>query len=195
MNADIALLFLSGSTRKASLNRKLAAYALDLAKEKVGEAASLDLSDYPLPLYNGDLQASDGIPENARKLKALFAQHQGIFIASPEYNASVSPLLKNSLDWMSRIKDGDERPLEVFRSRVFAIGSASPSMHGGARGLVALRQVLAVGLSALVLPEQLAVARAHEAFDDSGQLKDESMRKALSDVVSRLAVMAARFEP
>lgn len=195
MNADVKLLFLSGSTRKASLNRKLADYAMRLAQERGGEAAYLDLSEYTLPIYNGDLQAADGIPQNAHRLKALFAQHQGIFIASPEYNASVSPLLKNCLDWISRIKHDGERPLEVFRSRVFAIGSASPSMHGGARGLLALRQVLAVGLSALVLPEQLAVSRANEAFDDGGQLNDEVMRKALSEVVGRLAVMAARFEP
>lgn len=195
MNANVKLLFLSGSTRKASLNRKLADYALQLAGTMGSEAHYLDLSEYPLPIYDGDLQASDGIPENAHKLKAIFAQHQGIFIASPEYNASVSPLLKNAFDWLSRIKDTGERPLEVFRSRVFAIGSASPSLHGGARGLLALRQVLAVGLNALVLPEQLAVSRANEAFDDSGKLKDETMQKALGEVVGRLAAMAARFEP
>jgi chromate reductase, NAD(P)H dehydrogenase (quinone) len=197
MTTETRLLFFSGSTRKDSLNRKLAAYALRLAQDKGYTAEPLDLADYPLPIYNGDLQTNEGIPDNAHRLKAAFQAHQGIFIAAPEYNASITPLLKNSLDWVSRIKDAGEQPLQVFKTRVFAICSASPSMHGGARGLVTTRQVLAVGLTALVLGDQLAVSRAHEAFDDAGQLKDEGMRKALGGVVERLGVMAAaaRFQP
>lgn len=197
MTVETKLLFFSGSTRKESLNRKLASYALRLAQEKGYTAEPLDLADYPMPVYNGDLQTEQGIPESAHRLKAAFQAHQGIFIAAPEYNASITPLLKNSLDWVSRIKDAGEQPLQVFKTRVFAICSASPSRHGGARGLLTTRQVLAVGLRALVLGDQLAVSRAHEAFDDAGQLKDQAMREALGGVVERLGAMAAaaRFEP
>jgi len=194
VTAETKLLFLAGSARKASLNRKLALCAKGIAQQQGYAADLIELSDYPMPIYNGDLQDAEGIPENARKLKGVLQSYQGIFIAAPEYNASVTPLLKNSLDWLSRIRDGDEKPLHVFRTRVFALGSASPSMHGGARGLLAMRQVLAVGLSALVLPDQLAVSRAHEAFDDSGALKDEAMQKALAGVVELLGVLAGRFQ-
>lgn len=195
MTAETRLLFFSGSTRKDGLNRKLAAYALRLAQEKGYAASPLDLVDYPMPVYNGDLESGEGIPDSARRLKAVFEAHQGIFIAAPEYNASITPLLKNSLDWVSRIRDAGERPLQVYKTRVFAICSASSSLHGGARGLLATRQVLAVGLGALVLGDQLAVSRAHEAFDDTGQLKDEAMRKTLGGVVDRLAAVAAATRP
>jgi chromate reductase len=193
MTDQTRLLFFSGSTRRDSLNRKLAGYALRVAQEKGYATEPLDLSDYPLPIYNADLQNEQGIPENARKLKAIFDAHQGIFISAPEYNASITPLLKNTLDWVSRIKDPGEQPLQVFKTRVFAICSASPSLHGGARGLLALRQVLAVGLQAFVLGDQLAVSRANEAFDETGQLKDAAMQKALGTVLDRLADVAARF--
>jgi chromate reductase len=193
VTAETRLLFFAGSSRKPSLNRKLAAYAHGLALEKGFAAELLELADYPMPIYNGDLESGDGIPENARKLKAVFQSHQGVLIAAPEYNAAITPLLKNTLDWVSRIKDPGEQPLQVFKTRVFAICSASPSLHGGARGLLTTRQVLAVGLGALVLGDQLAVSRAHEAFDDAGQLRDEAMRKALGGIVDKLAAMAARF--
>ena len=189
------LLFFAGSTRKGSLNRTLAAYAHRLAAAKGHDAELIDLSDYALPVYNADLQNNEGIPENARKLKATIAAYHGVFIASPEYNASVPAMLKNTLDWLSRIRDEGEPSLQVFKSRVFAISSASPSMHGGARGLIALRQVLAVGLGALVLPEQFAVSQANKAFDDAGEAKDESVRKTVEGIVDRLAVTAQRLRP
>jgi NAD(P)H-dependent FMN reductase len=104
-------------------------------------------------------------------------------------------MLKNTLDWLSRIKDEGEQPLQLFKTRVWAISSASPSMHGGARGLIALRQVLAIGLTALVLGDQFAVSKANEAFDDVGNAKDELVRKTVSGIVDRLAFTAARFRP
>ena len=189
------LLFFAGSSRKGSLNRTLASYAQRVALEKGHGANLIELADYPLPLYNADLQHSEGIPENARKLKAVFGAHQGIFIAAPEYNASITPLLKNTLDWMSRIKDEGEQPLQVFKTRVFAICAASGSMHGGVRGLIALRQVLAVGLGALVLGDQFAVSKANEAFDDAGNAKDELVRKTVAGIVDRLAYIGERFHP
>lgn len=189
------LLFFSGSTRTGSLNRTLAAYAHRTAVAKGHAADLLDLADYPLPVYNADLQNNEGIPENARKLKALIGAYDGVFIASPEYNASIPALLKNVLDWLSRIKDEGEVPLQLFKQRVFAISSASPSMHGGVRGLIALRQVLAVGLSALVLPDQFAVSMANKAFDDAGEPKDEIVQKTVAGIVDRLAFTAERLRP
>jgi NAD(P)H-dependent FMN reductase len=192
---DPRLLFFAGSARTGSLNRKLAAYAHSLAIQNGHSADLIDLADYPLPVYNADLQNAEGIPENARKLKALIGEYQGVFIASPEYNASVPAMLKNTLDWLSRIKDEGEQPLQLFKTRVWAISSASPSMHGGARGLIALRQVLTIGLTALVLGDQFAVSKANEAFDDAGNAKDELVRKTVSGIVDRLAFTAARFRP
>ena len=155
---DTRLLFFAGSARTGSFNRKLAAYAHSLAVQNGHSADLIELGDYPLPVYNADLQNAEGIPENARKLKALIGNYQGVFIASPEYNASVPAMLKNTLDWLSRIKDEGEQPLQLFKTRVWAISSASPSLHGGARGLIALRQVLAIGLTALVLGDQFSVS-------------------------------------
>jgi chromate reductase, NAD(P)H dehydrogenase (quinone) len=192
---ETKLIFFSGSIRKGSLNRVLATYAHRVAVEKGYAADLLELGDYPLPTYNFDLQMQDGLPENLKKLKARLDGYQGIFIASPEYNASVSALLKNVIDWLSRTKEDDGSPLQLFRSKVFAISSASPSMHGGARGLLALRQVLAVGLSALVLGDQFAVSKAHEAFDGTGKPKDELVHKTVAGIVDRLAFTAERFRP
>jgi chromate reductase, NAD(P)H dehydrogenase (quinone) len=187
------LLFFSGSTRTGSLNRTLATYAHRTALAKGHAADLIDLADYPMPVYNADLQSNEGIPENTRKLKAKIAEYPGVFIASPEYNASVPALLKNTLDWLSRIKDEGEQPLQLFKTRAFAISSASPSMHGGARGLIALRQVLAIGLQALVLPEQFAVSQANKAFDDAGEPKDEIVKKTVGGIVDRLAFTAERL--
>jgi NAD(P)H-dependent FMN reductase len=187
------LLFFSGSTRTGSLNRTLATYAHRTAVANGHSADLIDLGDYPLPVYNADLQINEGIPENARRLKAKIAAYQGVFIACPEYNASIPALLKNTFDWLSRIKDEGEQPLQLFKQRVFAISSASPSMHGGVRGLIAVRQVLAVGLGALVLPEQFPVSQANKAFDDAGEPKDEIVRKAISGIVDRLAFTAERL--
>jgi chromate reductase len=187
------LLFFSGSTRTGSLNRALAAYAHRTALAKGHSAELIDLADYPMPIYNADLQNNEGIPENTRKLKAKIGEYPGVFIAAPEYNASVPALLKNTLDWLSRIKDEGEQPLQLFKTRAFAISSASPSMHGGARGLIALRQVLAIGLQALVLPEQFAISQANKAFDDAGEPKDEIVKKTVGGILDRLALTAERL--
>jgi NAD(P)H-dependent FMN reductase len=181
------LLFFSGSAREGSLNKRLAKLAHDVA-EANGIAATLaDLGDYPMPLYDGDLEAREGPPDNARKLKALLGVHHGVFIACPEYNASITPLLKNTLDWVSRVRDDGEAPLAVFKSRVFALGAASPGAIGGLRGLIATRQTLELGLGALVLPDQIGVAKAGEAFGDDGHLKDKALMELLKSVVQKLA--------
>ena len=135
----------------------------------------------------GDFEVKDGVPDNAHKLKSLMQAHHGIFIASPEYNASLTPMLKNTLDWVSRIKDEGEAPLQVFKTRVFAVGGASPGALGAMRSLMHLRVVLELGLGALVLPDQVGVMKAHEAFDDHGHLKDKVLQEAYKGIIKRLA--------
>jgi chromate reductase, NAD(P)H dehydrogenase (quinone) len=190
MPSNTKLLFLAGSARAGSLNVKLAQLAAAIATANGLPATFADLGDYPLPLYDADFEAKSGVPENAAKLKALMLIHKGVFIASPEYNASITPLLKNTLDWISRVKDEGEAPLYVFKSRVFALGAASPGGFGGLRGCLATRQVLELGLGALVLPDQILVPKATSAFDEHGHLVDKALNAQLKAVVERLAVAA-----
>jgi chromate reductase, NAD(P)H dehydrogenase (quinone) len=187
MPHTIRLLFLAGSARERSLNKRLARLAHDVAEANGIAATFADLGDYPMPIYDGDLEERDGQPPNARKLKALLSVHDGVFIACPEYNASITPLLKNTLAWVGRVKDEGEAPLAVYKTRVFALGSASPGAIGGLRGLIAVRQTLELGLGALVLPDQIAVPRAADAFGDDGHLKDKALMELLKTVVQKLA--------
>lgn len=181
------LLFISGSTREKSFNKRLAKLGERIADANGIAGTFADLGDYPMPIYNGDYEVKEGAPENARKLKALMKVHSGIFIASPEYNASFSPLLKNAIDWVSHTKDEGEAPQEVFKTRVFALGAASPGGMGGLRGLSQLRLVLEIGLGALVLPDQFAVPRAVEAFDEHGHLKNKDSQETFKQLIQKLA--------
>ena len=187
------LLFFAGSAREGSYNKKLARLGRHVAEANGIEAVFVDLKDYPMPIYNGDLEAAEGPPERARAFNALLGEYEGVFIASPEYNASVTPLLKNTLDWVTRVRAKGESGLEVFQSRVFAIGGASPGNYGGMRSLLQLRQILAVGTGALVIPQQVAVPRAAGAFEEDGSLKDEAQQKLCTNVVEALAVAAKKF--
>jgi NAD(P)H-dependent FMN reductase len=187
------LLFFAGSTREGSFNRKLAALAHHIAEANGIEAVLVDLKDFPMPIYNGDLEAKDGPPERARAFKALLTEYQGVFIASPEYNSSVTPLLKNTLDWVTRVRAKGESGLEVFKTRVFAISGASPSYYGAMRSLLHLRQILEVGIGATVIPQQIAVPRAMDAFDADGSLKDKAQQDLCKSVVEALAVAARKF--
>lgn len=180
------LLFVAGSAREGSYNKRLAQLGAIVAKANGISATFADLGDYPLPLYDGDLQARDGIPANATKLEALLRVHSGVFIASPEYNASITPLLKNAIDWVSRInRDGAQT--DVYKTRVFALGAASPGGMGGIRGLVTTRTVLEMGLGAIVLPDQVLLPRAADAFDDHGHLRDKAAQDRFKDVIQKLA--------
>ncbi len=169
------------------MNKKLARVAADIADANGIAATFADLGDYPMPLYDGDLEAAEGPPDNARKLHALFCAHGGIFIAAPEYNAGITPLLKNTLDWISRVRIEGQAPLEVYKTRVFMLASAAPGAFGGMRGLMMLRHTLTLGLGALVLPDQLAVPQAGEAFDDDGRLQDRGHLERLKDMVQKLS--------
>jgi chromate reductase len=186
-NSEPRLLFFAGSARENSYNKKLAQLGEAIADANGIKATFVDLADYPMAIYCGDTEAREGAPENARKLKALMNVHTGIFIASPEYNASFSPLLKNAIDWVSHTRDDVEDPLQVYRTRVFAIGAASPGGMGGLRGLSQLRLVLEIGLGALVLPDQFAVPRAADAFDEHGHLKNKDSQETFKRLIQKLA--------
>jgi NAD(P)H-dependent FMN reductase len=185
MTGTARLLFFAGSARRGSHNKKLAQLGAMIAEANGIPGTYLDLADYPLPVYHGDLEVSDGKPDNAVKLKAVMEAHTGIFIACPEYNASITPLLKNALDWVSRPEDGVSQ--QVFKTRVFALGSASPGGMGGLRGLIAVRQVLELGLGGLVLPEQFAVPRAVNAFGEDGHLTNKDAQESFKALIQKLA--------
>ncbi|HXQ84706.1 MAG TPA: NAD(P)H-dependent oxidoreductase [Xanthobacteraceae bacterium] len=185
------ILVIPGSLRTGSHNARLAALA---AKELVlaeAEVTRISLEDYPLPLLDADLAADSGVPQPAAQLKRMLMAHQGVFITSPEYSASVTPLLKNAIDWISRARDGGEPTYAAFKNRVFAIGSATASSGGGVRSLIALRQILELGCGALVIPEQIAVPRAEQAFDDMDNLKDDDLAAALKTLARRLVALAS----
>jgi NAD(P)H-dependent FMN reductase len=187
------LLFFAGSTREGSYNKKLAKLAQHIATANGIEGVFVDLKDYPMPLYHGDLEANEGPPLKAQEFKALLTEYQGVFIATPEYNSSIPPLLKNTIDWVTRVRAKGETGLEVYKSRVFAISGASPGYYGAMRSLLTLRQILEVGVGATVIPQQLALPRAGDAFEEDGSLKDKVQQNLLKDVVEKLAIAAKRF--
>ena len=187
------LLFFAGSTREGSHTKKLARLAQHIASANGIEGVFVDLRDYPMPLYEGDLETEQGPPLKAVEFRALLEEYQGVFVATPEYNASMPPLLKNTLDWVTRVRRKGENGLEVYRSRVFAISGASPGYYGAMRSLLQLRLVFEVGLGATVIPQQLALPRAGDAFEEDGRLKDEAQQNALKRVVEALAIAARKF--
>jgi NAD(P)H-dependent FMN reductase len=184
------ILVFAGSVRTGSYNARLAALMVKQLTLLDADVTHLSLVDYPLPIYDADTETNAGVPANAQRLKRHFMSHGGIFIVSPEYNASITPLLKNTLDWISRVRESGEAPLAAYRERVFAIGGASPGAFGAMRSLMALRQVLEIGCGALVLPEQIAVRNAATAFDDNDNLRDEPSAKLLKTVAQRLVDVA-----
>jgi len=190
MPAVAKILVFPGSLRTGSYNARLAALATKELTLAEAEVTRISLADYPLPLYDADLESRGGVPPNAVQLKRMMAAHHGVFIATPEHNASVPPLVKNTIDWISRVRERGETPLAVFRHRAFALGAASPGAFGGMRSLLALRQVLEIGCGALVIPEQIAVPRAGEAFDDMDNLKDEQLAATLKATARALVDMA-----
>ena len=186
------ILVLAGSARVDSIHRKLARQTVDALRHEGVEATLADLRDFPMPIYDGDLEAGEGLPPAAKALKELARRHDGFAIASPEYNGSFPALLKNALDWISRPEPGD-RPLEVFRGKVAAILSASPGAGGGRRGLHQLRELLEM-MSVSVIAEELAIARASAAFDAEGQLVRAEDVTGLRELAAALAEAAARKE-
>jgi NAD(P)H-dependent FMN reductase len=191
MSAAPRILAFAGSTRRDSYNKKLVRVAAAGARAAGAEVTLIDLRDLPLPLYDGDLEASEGLPANALQLKALFLAHQGLLISSPEYNSSISGVLKNAIDWVSRPAPG-EASLACFRDKVAGLMSASPGALGGLRSLVTVRSILG-NIQVLVIPEQVAVGKAHEAFTDDGRLADERQQAAVERIGARVANLIARL--
>ena len=178
------VLAFAGSARSGSLNKQLIGVAARAATAAGGEVTLIDLRDYPLPVYDGDLEVAEGIPANAKKLKALFIEHQGLLIASPENNASVSALLKNTIDWISR-QDGAESGLVPYQGKIAALLTASPSGRGGVRGIPQLRAILDT-LGVLVLPGHVGIAHADQAFGPGGELIDAQHEGAMRSLAERL---------
>jgi chromate reductase, NAD(P)H dehydrogenase (quinone) len=185
------ILVFPGSLRTGSHNARLAALAAKELALAEAEVTCISLDDYPLPLFDADLAADTGLPQPAVALKKMLMSHRGVFITSPEYSASVTPLLKNAIDWISRVRDHGEPNYAAFKDRVFAIGAAAAGSGGGIRSLMALRQILELGCGALVIPEQISVPRAEQAFDDMDNLKDETLAAALKTLARRLVALAA----
>ena len=185
------ILAFAGSTRTDSFNKKLVKIAAMGAQAAGAQVTFIDLRDFPMPLYDGDLEIKEGIPPHAIKFKEALLSHQGLLISSPEYNSSISGVLKNAIDWASRALPG-EAPLSCFTNKVAGLMSASPGALGGLRGLVHLRSILE-NIHVLVLPDQIAVAKAHEAFHADGSLKDIKQQAAVQDIGFQLAKMLIRL--
>lgn len=187
------ILAFAGSAREGSFNKKLVKIAAEGAKSASAEVTYLDWRDLPLPLFDQDLEAREGLPENVLKFKALMKAHQGLLIACPEYNSSIAPLLKNAIDWASRPEPGEPpMGLSCFCDKVAALMSASPGGLGGLRGLVHVRAILG-NIGVLVLPEQKAIPNAHQAFDENGNLKDEKQQAEVQKLGSKLATVLAKL--
>ncbi len=190
------ILVFAGSARRDSLNKKLARAAAQFANEAGAQATFVDLDDYPIPLYHGDLESASGMPENAAKLRGLFLAHDALLIASPENNSSVTALLKNTIDWLSRdVGDGKGAAsgLAPWRGKVAGLMAASPGGFGGIRALPHLRQILAA-LGVTVLGTQVAVPKAHEAFAADGSIADERVAKSVRALAAAVADAARRMK-
>jgi NAD(P)H-dependent FMN reductase len=179
------ILAFAGSLRKDSFNKKLIKIAADAARRAGAEVTLIDLKDYPMPIYDGDIEAASGIPENGLKLKKMFVEHDGLLLSCPEYNSSITAVLKNTIDWVSRPQPG-EPSLAAFNGKVATLMSASPGALGGLRGLVTVRSILG-NINVIVLPEQIAVSKAHEAFNADGTLKDAKQQAGIESLGQRLA--------
>jgi chromate reductase len=187
----LKILVIPGSLRTGSLNAKLSAVAAHELAQAGAAVTRISLSDFPLPIYDGDLQAKSGVPKNAVNLKRMIGAHHGVLIVTPEYNSSVPALVKNTIDWVSRVQDAHETRGQVFRERVFAIAAASGGRLGGTRALAALRLILSA-LRATVIPNQLALSFAENAYDDMDHLKHPADIEALQALVRQLIDLSQR---
>ena len=181
----LKILVIPGSLRTGSLNAKLAATIAAELAQAGADVTRISLGDFPMPIYDGDLQAKSGVPKTAHNLKRMMASHHGVLIVTPEYNASIPSLLKNAIDWVSRIQDPHEARGQVFRDRAFAIAAASGGRLGGARALMALRLIL-TACQAHVIPNQLSLPFAPEAYDDMDRLKHPADIEAQKALVRQL---------
>jgi chromate reductase, NAD(P)H dehydrogenase (quinone) len=187
------ILAFAGSLRAGSLNRKLTAIAADAARAAGAEVTAVDLRDFSLPIFDQDIEDAGGLPAGAKHFKALLMESDGFLIASPEYNSSVTAALKNAIDWASRSESSEEPPLIAFRGKIAALCAASPGALGGLRGLVHLRAILG-NVGVIVLPEQVCIPAAHEAFDSEGRLKDDRKAKQVAGLVKGLVEITRKLK-
>ena len=185
MMSALKILIIPGSLRTGSLNAKLAAAAAQEFVRAGADVTRISLGDFPLPIYDGDLQTKSGVPKNAINLKRMMSAHHGVLMVTPEYNSSVPPLVKNTIDWLTRVQDAHETRGQVFRERAFAIAAASEGRLGGTRCLAALRLILSA-CHATVIPNQLALSFADQAYDDMDRLKHPGDIEALNALVRQL---------
>ncbi|MFN3150877.1 NADPH-dependent FMN reductase [Bremerella sp.] len=186
------ILAFAGSARRDSFNKKLVQIAVKGARDAGAEVTLLDLADFPMPLYDGDLEAEHGIPENVKALKELFLAHQGLLISCPEYNSSITPLLKNTIDWVSRPVEG-EGPLAAYQGKVCSLMAASPGALGGLRGLVHVRAILQ-NIGVIVLPKQMAISQANNAFAEDGSLKDSKQHETIAGLGKSLGSFLQKLQ-
>ena len=187
----LKILVIPASLRMGSHNVRLAAAAAHQFAQAGAEVTRISLADSPLPIYDGDLQAKSGVPKNAINLKRMIGAHHGVLLVTPEYNSSVPPLLKNTIDWITRVQDTQEVRGQVFRERPFAIAAASESRLGGTRALAALRLILSA-CQATVIPNQFALSFADQAYDDMDRLKNPADIEALFALVKQLIEFSQR---
>ena len=178
-------LFFAGSSRQASLNKQVARGAASIATRLGINASFLDLADYPMPLYNGDDEAQHSLPDAAIALKARFVEADGFFITSPEYNGSFSPLLKNTIDWLSRTHSVDEPSMAAYRGKIAGLAAASPGGLGGLRGLVPLRMLLG-NIGVTVVTDQTAISQAGSKFDGNGNINDEKVIAGITRTIESM---------
>jgi chromate reductase len=188
----LKILVIPGSLRSGSLNARLAAAAAHEFALAGAEVTRISLADFPLPIYDGDLQTKSGVPKNAVNLKRMMSAHHGVLIVTPEYNSSVPALVKNTIDWVTRVQDAHESRGQVFRERAFAIAAASENRLGGTRSLAALRLILSA-CHAVVIPNQLALSYASAAYDDMDRLKHPADIEALKALVRQLIELSQRM--
>lgn len=190
--ASPRILAFAGSLRKDSCNKKLVQIAAQSARGAGAEVTYIDLKDYPLPIFDEDLEKAGGLPENGQKLKKLFIEHDGLMIAAPEYNSSITAVLKNTIDWVSRPAPA-EAALAGFTGKIAILMSASPGGLGGLRGLVHVRAILG-NIGVIVLPDQLAISRAFEAFNPDGTLKDAKLQAGVEGLGRTLTLFLQKLK-
>mgnify|MGYP003434915314 FL=1 len=186
------ILAFAGSLRADSYNKKLVKIAVKGAEAAGAEVTYLDLRDYPLPVFDEDLEKADGIPANGRKIKDLMLAHDGWLLSCPEYNSSITAVLKNTIDWASRKQEG-ETPLQCFVGKAVCLMSASPGALGGLRGLVVVRMLLN-NINMIVLPDQVAIMQAANAFNPDGTLVDAGKQTAVTKLGTTLTTFLAKHK-
>ena len=189
--SNIRIVAFAGSLRSGSFNKKLIRIAAAGARAAGAAVTEIDLRDIPMPLYDGDIEREHGLPPNAKVFKRLLIEHHGFLISSPEYNSAVSGVLKNAIDWASR-PEPNEPALAAYKGKIAGLVSACPGQLGGIRGLAVLRSILS-NIGVIVIPTQMAISRANDAFEPGGELKDERQQTAVESVGAEVVSIAAKL--